>query len=88
MRFELYKQFSLCMWLYQVLILFAGGLYISSESKEDHIHFLVFTDVCGNRTYGVVAQYYQPIQVCCVINIFNKTFYAENVENNSNSLDF
>ncbi|CAM2107075.1 unnamed protein product [Caretta caretta] len=41
---------------------FPGGLYITSESKEDHIHFLVFTDVCGNRTYGVVAQYYQPIQ--------------------------
>uniref|UniRef100_A0A7M4F423 DENN domain-containing protein 3 n=1 Tax=Crocodylus porosus TaxID=8502 RepID=A0A7M4F423_CROPO len=37
-----------------------------SESKEDHIHFLVFTDVCGNRTYGVVAQYYQPIQDGCI----------------------
>uniref|UniRef100_A0A7M4F8G9 DENN domain containing 3 n=1 Tax=Crocodylus porosus TaxID=8502 RepID=A0A7M4F8G9_CROPO len=45
---------------------FPGGLYISSESKEDHIHFLVFTDVCGNRTYGVVAQYYQPIQDGCI----------------------
>uniref|UniRef100_A0A8B9BVW8 UDENN domain-containing protein n=1 Tax=Anser brachyrhynchus TaxID=132585 RepID=A0A8B9BVW8_9AVES len=43
---------------------FPGGLYITSESKEDQIHFLVFTDVCGNRTYGVVAQYYQPMQVC------------------------
>ncbi|XP_050796560.1 DENN domain-containing protein 3 isoform X3 [Gopherus flavomarginatus] len=41
---------------------FPGGLYITSELKEDHIHFLVFTDVCGNRTYGVVAQYYQPVQ--------------------------
>ncbi|XP_025040667.1 DENN domain-containing protein 3 isoform X2 [Pelodiscus sinensis] len=41
---------------------FPGGLYITSESKEDQIHFLVFTDVCGNRTYGVVAQYYQPMQ--------------------------
>ncbi|KAM9164933.1 DENN domain-containing protein 3 isoform 2-T2 [Pangshura tecta] len=41
---------------------FPGGLHITSESKEDHIHFLVFTDVCGNRTYGVVAQYYQPVQ--------------------------
>uniref|UniRef100_A0A8C3QWJ4 DENN domain-containing protein 3 n=1 Tax=Cyanoderma ruficeps TaxID=181631 RepID=A0A8C3QWJ4_9PASS len=41
---------------------FPGGLYVTSESKEDHIHFLVFTDVCGNRTYGVVAQYYQSIQ--------------------------
>ncbi|KFV85867.1 DENN domain-containing protein 3, partial [Struthio camelus australis] len=44
---------------------FPGGLYITSESKEDHIHFLVFTDVCGNRTYGVVAQYYQPMQDGC-----------------------
>ncbi|RLW13314.1 hypothetical protein DV515_00000571 [Chloebia gouldiae] len=40
----------------------SGGLYVTSESKEDHIHFLVFTDVCGNRTYGVVAQYYQSMQ--------------------------
>ncbi|XP_076185141.1 DENN domain-containing protein 3 [Aptenodytes patagonicus] len=45
---------------------FPGGLYIASESKEDHIHFLVFTDVCGNRTYGVVAQYYQPMQDGCI----------------------
>ncbi|XP_030301777.1 DENN domain-containing protein 3 isoform X2 [Calypte anna] len=45
---------------------FPGGLYLASESKEDHIHFLVFTDVCGNRTYGVVAQYYQPIQDGCI----------------------
>ncbi|XP_023777358.1 DENN domain-containing protein 3 [Cyanistes caeruleus] len=41
---------------------FPGGLYVTSESKQDHIHFLVFTDVCGNRTYGVVAQYYQSMQ--------------------------
>ncbi|KFP83806.1 DENN domain-containing protein 3, partial [Apaloderma vittatum] len=48
------------------LLCFPGGLYITSESKEDHIHFLVFTDVCGNRTYGVVAQYYQPMQDGCI----------------------
>uniref|UniRef100_A0A803Y6Q9 UDENN domain-containing protein n=1 Tax=Meleagris gallopavo TaxID=9103 RepID=A0A803Y6Q9_MELGA len=47
---------------------FPGGLYMTSEPREDHIHFLVFTDVCGNRTYGVVAQYYQPIQVCYLIH--------------------
>ncbi|XP_061463032.1 DENN domain-containing protein 3 [Rhineura floridana] len=41
---------------------FPGGFNITCESREDHIHFLVFTDVCGNRTYGVVAQYYQPMQ--------------------------
>nr|XP_021146276.1 DENN domain-containing protein 3 [Columba livia] len=45
---------------------FPGGLSVTSESKEDHIHFLVFTDVCGNRTYGVVAQYYQPMQDGCI----------------------
>ncbi|KAJ7419226.1 DENN domain containing 3 [Willisornis vidua] len=45
---------------------FPGGLYVTSESKEDHVHFLVFTDVCGNRTYGVVAQHYQPIQDGCI----------------------
>ncbi|XP_065484221.1 DENN domain-containing protein 3 isoform X2 [Caloenas nicobarica] len=45
---------------------FPGGLYVTSESKEDHVHFLVFTDVCGNRTYGVVAQYYQPMQDGCI----------------------
>ncbi|XP_048364514.1 DENN domain-containing protein 3-like [Sphaerodactylus townsendi] len=41
---------------------FPGGFFITSESMDDHIHFLVFTDVCGNRTYGVVAQYYHPVQ--------------------------
>ncbi|XP_072855497.2 DENN domain-containing protein 3 isoform X1 [Pogona vitticeps] len=41
---------------------FPGGFYITSESREDQFHFLVFTDVCGNRTYGVVAHYYQPMQ--------------------------
>ncbi|XP_038616402.1 DENN domain-containing protein 3 [Tachyglossus aculeatus] len=41
---------------------FPGGLSAVSELKEDHVHFLVLTDVCGNRTYGVVAQYYRPVQ--------------------------
>ncbi|KAL7984014.1 hypothetical protein Chor_002584, partial [Crotalus horridus] len=41
---------------------FTGGFYITCESREDHFHFLVFTDVFGNRTYGVVVQYYQTIQ--------------------------
>lgn len=27
------------------------------------MHFLVLTDVCGDRTYGVVAQYYRPLHV-------------------------
>uniref|UniRef100_A0A8C3W9U2 UDENN domain-containing protein n=1 Tax=Catagonus wagneri TaxID=51154 RepID=A0A8C3W9U2_9CETA len=41
---------------------FPGGMCVASEPKEDCVHFLVLTDVCGNRTYGVVAQYYRPLQ--------------------------
>ncbi|KAJ8334059.1 hypothetical protein SKAU_G00396980 [Synaphobranchus kaupii] len=41
---------------------FPGGLQISSESREDCFHFLVFTDVFGNQTHGVVVQYYRPVQ--------------------------
>ncbi|XP_060245275.1 DENN domain-containing protein 3 isoform X3 [Meriones unguiculatus] len=40
---------------------FPGGVCVASEPKEDYVHFLVLTDVCGNRTYGVVAQYYRPL---------------------------
>ncbi|KAB5530741.1 hypothetical protein PHYPO_G00132890 [Pangasianodon hypophthalmus] len=42
---------------------FPGGLRVISESQEDSYHFLVFTDVFGNQTHGVVVQYYKPIQV-------------------------
>ncbi|XP_067887420.1 DENN domain-containing protein 3 isoform X13 [Heterodontus francisci] len=41
---------------------FPGELQIESEPKEDHYHFLVFTDVFGTRTYGVVVQFYRHIQ--------------------------
>nr|XP_033698638.1 DENN domain-containing protein 3 isoform X9 [Tursiops truncatus] len=40
---------------------FPGGVCVASEPKEDCVHFLVLTDVCGNRTHGVVAQYYRPL---------------------------
>ncbi|XP_057591326.1 DENN domain-containing protein 3 isoform X3 [Hippopotamus amphibius kiboko] len=40
---------------------FPGGMCVASEPKEDCVHFLVLTDICGNRTYGVVAQYYRPL---------------------------
>ncbi|XP_024903359.1 DENN domain-containing protein 3, partial [Pteropus alecto] len=40
---------------------FPGGMCVASELKEDRIHFLVLTNVCGDRTYGVVAQYYRPL---------------------------
>ncbi|KAM5280988.1 DENN domain-containing protein 3 isoform 1-T1 [Ctenodactylus gundi] len=45
---------------------FPGGIRVVSEPKEDQVHFLVLTDVCGNRTHGVVAQYYRPLHdECC-----------------------
>ncbi|KAM5210866.1 DENN domain-containing protein 3 isoform 1-T3 [Hipposideros larvatus] len=40
---------------------FPGGMSVASEAMEDCVHFLVLTDVCGNRTYGVVAQFYRPL---------------------------
>ncbi|XP_061123770.1 DENN domain-containing protein 3 isoform X1 [Syngnathus typhle] len=41
---------------------FPGGLQLSNEQREDAYHFLVFTDLLGNRTHGVVAQYYRAVQ--------------------------
>ncbi|KAK2887705.1 hypothetical protein Q8A67_015933 [Cirrhinus molitorella] len=40
---------------------FPDGLRITNESREDCFHFLVFTDVFGNQTHGVVAQYCKPV---------------------------
>ncbi|KAM6910026.1 DENN domain-containing protein 3-like isoform 1-T1 [Xenentodon cancila] len=40
---------------------FPGGLQVTSEQKNEQFHFLVFTDVFGNKTYGVVMQYYHPV---------------------------
>uniref|UniRef100_A0A671S5Z8 DENN domain-containing protein 3-like n=1 Tax=Sinocyclocheilus anshuiensis TaxID=1608454 RepID=A0A671S5Z8_9TELE len=42
---------------------FPDGLRITSESREDDYHFLVFTDVFGNQTHGVVAQYCKPVHM-------------------------
>ncbi|XP_047006717.1 DENN domain-containing protein 3 isoform X1 [Ictalurus punctatus] len=42
---------------------FPGGLRVVTENQEDSYHFLVFTDVFGNQTHGVVVQYYKQIQV-------------------------
>ncbi|XP_035386557.1 DENN domain-containing protein 3 [Electrophorus electricus] len=42
---------------------FPGGLQVSKEQRDDHFHFLVFTDVFGNQTHGVVVQYYRLIQL-------------------------
>ncbi|XP_029370160.1 DENN domain-containing protein 3 [Echeneis naucrates] len=43
---------------------FPGGLQLTSEQREDNYHFLVFTDLFGNRTHGVVVQYYRAVQSC------------------------
>ncbi|XP_033496322.2 DENN domain-containing protein 3-like [Epinephelus lanceolatus] len=40
---------------------FPGGLQVTNEEKEEQFHFLVFTDVFGNKTHGVVLQCYRPI---------------------------
>ncbi|XP_061572742.1 DENN domain-containing protein 3-like isoform X2 [Cololabis saira] len=40
---------------------FPGGLQVTNEQKNEQFHYLVFTDVFGNKTYGVVMQYYRPI---------------------------
>lgn len=46
-----------------LLLTFIGGLQLANEQKEDSYHFLVFTDLFGNRTHGVVVQYYRAVQV-------------------------
>ncbi|XP_045915115.1 DENN domain-containing protein 3 isoform X1 [Micropterus dolomieu] len=43
---------------------FPGGLQLANEQREDTYHFLVFTDLFGNRTHGVVLQYYRAVQSC------------------------
>ncbi|XP_077363503.1 DENN domain-containing protein 3 [Festucalex cinctus] len=43
---------------------FPGGLQLAIEQREDAYHFLVFTDLLGNRTHGVVAQYYRSVPSC------------------------
>ncbi|XP_067304595.1 DENN domain-containing protein 3 isoform X2 [Pseudorasbora parva] len=41
---------------------FPGGLQVTQEQKVEQFHFLVFTDVFGNQSHGVVLQYYRSIQ--------------------------
>ncbi|KAM7383540.1 hypothetical protein PAMP_003184 [Pampus punctatissimus] len=40
---------------------FPGGLQVTNEQRDEEFHFLVFTDVFGNKTHGVVMQCYRPI---------------------------
>ncbi|KAM4687554.1 DENN domain-containing protein 3 [Discoglossus pictus] len=65
---------------------FPGGLQLSAEPKEDHFHFLVFTDVCGNRTYGVVAQYYRSVQE--VLGMTNGQAYWDYTTNTTKGCTF
>ncbi|XP_042565122.1 DENN domain-containing protein 3 isoform X2 [Clupea harengus] len=51
---------------------FPGGLTVWSEPKEPSFHFLVFTDVFGNQTHGVVLQYCRPVQ------LFQESFRQQN----------
>uniref|UniRef100_A0A7N8XCV0 DENN domain-containing protein 3-like n=1 Tax=Mastacembelus armatus TaxID=205130 RepID=A0A7N8XCV0_9TELE len=34
---------------------------VTSEQRDEQFHFLVFTDIFGNRTHGAVMQCYRPI---------------------------
>lgn len=52
-----------CIFTLKYCFLLPDGLQVASEHKEDSYHFLVFTDLFGNRTHGVVVQYYRGIQV-------------------------
>uniref|UniRef100_A0A8K9XWJ5 DENN domain-containing protein 3 n=1 Tax=Oncorhynchus mykiss TaxID=8022 RepID=A0A8K9XWJ5_ONCMY len=47
---------------------FPGGLQVTNEPKEERFHFLVFTDVFGNQTHGVVVQCCRPFQGQYVFN--------------------
>uniref|UniRef100_UPI0037E7B832 DENN domain-containing protein 3-like isoform X2 n=1 Tax=Semicossyphus pulcher TaxID=241346 RepID=UPI0037E7B832 len=41
---------------------FPGGLQVTNKQEDEQFHFLVFTDVFGNKTHGAVMQCYRPIQ--------------------------
>lgn len=64
---------------------FPGGLPVTSESKEDYFHFLVFTDVLGNRTYGVVAQFSRSIQE--TLGLSNGQAYWDSSSNHTKTYD-
>uniref|UniRef100_I3JFA8 DENN domain containing 3 n=1 Tax=Oreochromis niloticus TaxID=8128 RepID=I3JFA8_ORENI len=51
---------------------FPGGLQVTSEQKEEQFHFLVFTDILGNKTHGVVMQCYRPILCTVMFHETNK----------------
>ncbi|XP_055359180.1 DENN domain-containing protein 3-like isoform X2 [Betta splendens] len=40
---------------------FPDGLQVTNEQRDEQFHFLVFTDVFGNKAHGVVMQCSRPI---------------------------
>ncbi|KAK7886368.1 hypothetical protein WMY93_025989 [Mugilogobius chulae] len=40
---------------------FPGGLHVMSEPREEQFHFLVFTDLFGNKTFSVVMQCFKAV---------------------------
>lgn len=41
---------------------FPGGLQITKKQEDEQFHFLVFTDMFGNQSHGVVLQYFRTTQ--------------------------
>lgn len=41
---------------------FPGGLQVTKKQKDEQFHYLVFTDVLGNQSHGVVLQFYRATQ--------------------------
>ncbi|KAM5157276.1 DENN domain-containing protein 3 [Mantella aurantiaca] len=64
---------------------FPGGLPVTSEPKDDYFHFLVFTDVLGNRTYGAVAQFSRSVQD--TLGLSNGQAYWDSSSNHTKTYD-
>lgn len=71
------------MW-YDICLLscFPDGLQVTNEQKDEQFHFLVFTDVFGNKTHGIVMQCYRPILVLYItlhIRLHTQQQFTSNV---------
>lgn len=53
---------------FPLLSLPAGGVYVASEPKEDCVHFLVLTDVCGNRSMPWLPSTPDPCTYVTAVN--------------------
>uniref|UniRef100_A0A673B4I4 DENN domain-containing protein 3-like n=1 Tax=Sphaeramia orbicularis TaxID=375764 RepID=A0A673B4I4_9TELE len=63
-----------------------GGLQVTNEQKDEQFHFLVFTDVFGNKTHGAVMQCYRPIMVLHDISTSESYCTYNTLENNFSRL--